>query len=114
MKFKLSVLGTSYTIFTDVPRSKDKWLADADGYCDPNAHKIVIVSKQENYSDEEWISYEKYCLRHEIVHAFMFESGIDGNCKFDIPDQTHPEFLVAWIANQFPKIFEAFKKVNAM
>lgn len=114
MKKVVSILGTPYTIKIGISRKADKYLSDSDGYCDPINHLIVIAEKNEEYSDDEWARYSKICLRHEIVHAFMFESGIDGNCKWDIQDQTHPEFMVSWIANQFPKLIEAFNKVDAI
>ena len=42
---------------------------------------------------------EKKNLRHEIVHAFLFESGLAENSEW-----AYNEEMVDWIAKQGPKI----------
>ena len=52
-------------------------------------------------------------LRHEIIHAFLSESGLD--CNFEHLKQFgHEETMVDWIAIQFPKIYEVYKEVGAI
>ena len=52
-------------------------------------------------------------LRHEIIHAFLSESGLQSNfehcTKFG-----HEETMIDWIAVQFPKIYEVYKEVGAI
>lgn len=45
----------------------------------------------------------KEVIRHELVHAFFHESGLE--------QYSDDEVLVAWIAQQFPKIDCAVKSV---
>lgn len=56
---------------------------------------------------------KKQVLRHEIVHAFLYESGLDGSTW-----KTHGwavnEEMVDWIAIQFPKILKAFQECNCL
>ena len=49
--------------------------------------------------------YMKKTLRHEIVHAFMFESGLGYNWEHGSIGQE--ETVVDWIAIQLPKIYAA-------
>lgn len=45
-------------------------------------------------------------LRHEVIHAFFSESGLD--------DYSSNEELVNWIAIQFPKMLQVFKELEAI
>ncbi len=45
-------------------------------------------------------------LRHEVIHAFFSESGLD--------DYSSNEELVNWIAIQFPKMLQVFKEIEAI
>ena len=58
-------------------------------------------------------SYKKKVLRHEIVHAFLYESGLWNNSG-DIRSWGQSEEIADWIAIQSPKIFRAFKDVDAL
>ena len=110
----VNVLGTNYGIYLDIPEHDDKLLAGCLGYCDKSAKRIVIVAEPDDSEMADWTAMRKESLRHEIVHAFMHESGIDANCSFDILGEEHPEHLVAWIAIQFPKLLKAFNEVGAL
>ena len=73
---KVNILGTKYDISLKSP-SEDEALDRCDGYCDKTTHQIVVTTQNGdlgNFSD-----YQKKCLRHEIIHAFMFESGLAEN-----------------------------------
>lgn len=109
----VNILGTEYTIAAK-SRDKDERLSDCDGYCDKTSKEIVIVDlENEEYdiSDIEWLG--KKVLRHEIVHAFLYESGLHENFE------NHQwggvdESIVDWIAIQFPKILKAYEEVGAL
>lgn len=83
---------------------------ECDGYCDKSTHKIVINT--ENGDLEDFPRYQKQCLRHEIIHAFMFESGLGANWEHKPIGQE--ETTVDWIAVQFPKLLEVFEKAGAL
>lgn len=47
--------------------------------------------------------------RHEIIHAFLFESGLAENSEW-----AQNEEMVDFFAIQFPKLMEAFKNADAI
>lgn len=104
---KLDVLGTLYTI--EVQELKDE---EYDGFCDYTSKRIVIRSDNTNEVDNfAWL--QKKQLRHEIVHAFLAESGLQ--CNFEHARRFgHEELMVDWIAIQFPKLHKAFEEAGAL
>ena len=108
---KIDVLGTEYTI-SIVPVKDDSFLERCDGYCDKTSKKIVVKDKDDSCELDDWEVYKKTCLRHEIVHAFLFESGLHQNFHHD--EWGHEETMVDWIATQFPKMLKAFKDADAL
>jgi len=54
---------------------------------------------------------ERATIRHEIIHAFLFESGLGFN--FEHNERGQEELMVDWIAMQYPKIKAAFEKAGA-
>ena len=113
MKKKVNILGTEYTIEI-LKRDKDAFLmeADIDGYCDKTTKRIVVRAEDETSELGNYDVYQRTCLRHEIVHAFLFESGLHQNFKHD--QWGHDETMVDWIATQFPKMYKAFKEADCL
>lgn len=105
---KIKILGTNYSCEV-VDRATDKNLADADGYCDWTTRRIVIAQIDDTYT----VGNPKRCidkvLRHEIIHAFMYESGLQENATFD---DEHFEQMVDWIAFHYPKMRKVFKELG--
>lgn len=110
----VDVLGTSYAVYADVMPEDDPLLNTCDGYHDKTRKRIVVVGRTPDATIDDWESYSEFCIRHELVHAFLYESGIDGNMKWDVEGQDHPEHLVSWIAIQFPKMLKAFQDAGVM
>lgn len=110
----VDVLGTEYYIYRGVMPENDGMLENNDGYCDWTVKRIVVIGKVSGEQHANFDERQKLCLRHEIVHAFLFESGIDQDTTWDIDGQIHPEQMVQWIARQFPKMQEAFRKADAI
>ncbi len=105
---KVQVLGTDYTIHV-TDKLKDSNLEKMDGYCDHSVKKIVIDTFQQTQDAlEDLEAYKKQVIRHEIVHAFLFESGLTQE------SWAGNEEIVDWIAYQFPKLCKAFKKAGAL
>ena len=101
-KTRVSILGTIYKIKHEA--FKD---ADEDGYCDPTSKEIHLRNDNENKlgNFEELLNKQ---LRHEIIHAYMNESGLQ--CNWQHTQQFgHEETTVDWIAIQFPKIQKTFQ-----
>lgn len=117
---KIDVLGAEYEICThkiseDNTLKQNHWA----GYCNEFTKQIVLsdFTEQEFFPDmteNEIEAYKKSILRHEIVHAFLNESGLSANTLQVSEAWAKNEEMVDWIAIQFPKILEAFKSVNAL
>lgn len=60
----------------------------------------------------------KQVLRHEILHSFLFESGLDANSFKDSDDSglawALNEEMVDWFAIQSPKIFAVYKELGIL
>lgn len=110
----VNVLGTEYSVYVGVESKDDPMLAHCDGYCDKTVKRIVVAAEGGDSELGDFTVYEKTNLRHELIHAFLFESGLDGNSNWDNGVNDHPEQTVEWIALQFPKILKAFQAVGAM
>lgn len=106
---KINILGTEYTIITNVNEKDYPKLFDLLGYTDFSIKEIVIRKLEpDNRSVDDLRKCERDTLKHEIVHAFLFESGLDGN------SWARNEEIVDWIALQFEKMLEAFEKTKAI
>lgn len=109
---KISILGTTYRVYLGVPQSKDEGLLNNMGYCVYREKKIVVgdLSTYPNWKDtatEICQAEERATLRHEIIHAFLDESGLCG-CSNGSDCWARNEEMVDWIANQWPKIQNVF------
>jgi hypothetical protein len=104
----VDVLGTQYSI-NESNKLDDLNLENNDGYCDTSIKRIVIDTfKDFPGSKQNLDEYKKQVIRHELVHAFLFESGLDG-CSW-----AKDEEIVDWIACQFPKMLKSFEQCNAL
>ena len=106
----LNILGTDYKVFKN-KREKDKRLSNKDGYCDHHTKEIVVLKCEDDENDIDSMrnlqDYENKILRHEIIHAFLYESGLDIN-SHDIDQWARDEEMIDWFAIQFPKIYKVF------
>ena len=109
---KINVLGTEYTIKV-LSVAEDSFLEKADGYCDKTTKEIVVKAEDKENELGNYAEYMKKVKRHEIVHAFLFESGLQENFKH-ADEWGHEETMVDWIAVQFPKMLVAFKEADAL
>lgn len=106
----VNILGAEYTITKchDDPRLKDM-----DGFCDETIKECCV----ETYEGDDGKPGVKAKLdvqrnkniRHEIVHAFLFECGLAENSPW-----AQNEELVDWIAIQGPKIYKAWQEAGAV
>ena len=117
---KVDILGTKYTI-RKVDPGQDEYMEKMKfgGYCDCATKEIVVlnIKKLPDWANDpkEVIAYkEKETLRHEILHAFFNESGLQWNSSPVEQAWAKNEEMVDWIAIQFPKIVKAYKAVGAL
>lgn len=109
---RVDILGTKYEIVTQKVSENPK-LENANGLCEYYSKKIVIRDFEDERKDamcfENLEEFEQKVLRHEIIHAFLAESGLRSNS-----DWAENEEMVDWFAIQFPKILKAFIDSNAL
>lgn len=101
---KIDVLGTKYNIIIDSELEK----INADGECKRYIKLIRIRPEDSMCYDESTVDERSKCfkevLRHEIIHAFFDESGLN--------NYSSDEQLVDWLAIQFPKLQKAFNEAG--
>lgn len=113
---KVNILGTDYEI---VSGSREEYpiLKVADGYTDTSIKKLVILDcntlEKDDANIKDLVSYEKKVTRHEIIHAFLYESGLWVNSN-DVEQWAMNEEMIDWLAIQFPKIYKAFKDADCI
>lgn len=107
---KVKILGTEYEIIRDASEKDYPQLKNADGFTDFSIKRIVIADfeKDEN-SIDDLEQYKMKVLRHELIHAYIYESGLAENC-----DWARNEELIDWIAIQFGKMVNTFIEVGAL
>lgn len=113
----VNILGIEYEIIhgmiKDYPALKSR-----DGYCDDTVKQIVIQHPDEWDADNpnakgDLPRYFKQVLRHEIIHAFLSESGLS-DCSLKAGSWATNEEMVDWFAIQFLKLQKAFKEAEAI
>ena len=115
MKNKIQILGTEYTIEYRT-HEQDLKLKKNDGYT-RNSIKLIVI--EDDFIDRGFITeedirkYQNKVLRHEIIHAFMYESGLDCNSR-GVESWADNEEMVDWFAIQAPKILKIFKDLKLL
>lgn len=107
---KVKILGTEYEIIKNANTEEYPKLKTCDGYTDFSIKRIVVADFEKDdtsVDDLEW--YKMKVLRHELVHAYIHESGLAENC-----DWARNEELTDWIAMQFEKMLYTFIEVGAL
>lgn len=107
---KINILGTEYTIHYKTEK-EDAFLERCDGYTDKTSKNIVIAIEPLRNELSNFQIYQEKVLRHEIIHAFLFESGLHENWKHS---DGHDETYVDWFAVQFPKIAKVFSDLGIL
>ena len=104
------VLGEMYTI-RQTEEAWDAKLKGRDGYTDTSIKECVIDSMKNAEPDDKanLEEYKKSVIRHELIHAFLFESGLDGACEWAVNEE-----VIDWIALQFPKMMKAFEEAECL
>ena len=118
MKKTVNILGTKYTI-KRVNWGQDEFMERMQfgGYCDGGTKTIVILNLKsapdwKDETDEVIKRQERETIRHEVVHAFLNESGLGYNTFSASQAWAKNEEMVDWFAIQFPKIYKAFKELG--
>ena len=116
----VNVLGTVYTIAVKKYNEDEAFARRSiDGYCDGQTKKIVVCDMAtykgwKHEPPDTVAAAQKQTLRHEIAHAFFYESGLaDSSFTYDGPWAKNEE-LIDWLAYQGPKIYRAWEEAGAV
>lgn len=107
---KINILGTEYTLIEST-QAENKDLYGVDGYCDTSIKECVVEKMEatgEIRQKKNLPEYKKSVMRHEIIHAFLFESGLD-TCSW-----ANNEEMVDFFAIQFPKLLKVFEQAECL
>lgn len=105
----INVLGTDIRILFREEKQDPK-LSELSGYFDSSECLIVVkIPEKDTMSIGNLENYQKNVLRHEIIHAFLHESGLDW-CADSSDCWAVNEEMVDWFAIQSPKIFKVFRE----
>lgn len=107
---KINVLGTDYTI-TEANEVTDNALIGKDGYCDTSTKRCVVdeMNTTDPSAKKNLPEYKKTVTRHELIHAFLYESGLESCSAWATNEE-----MVDWLAIQFPKMQKAFEQANCL
>ena len=72
---------------------------------------MVFNFRQSFDSKRDLAAYQRKVIRHEIIHAFLYESGLAEN-SLSASAWGKNEEMVDWMAVQSPKIFRAFREAG--
>ena len=117
---EINVLGTPYKI-TVKKYNEDEAFERCSfcGYCDGYSKEIVVCDMStykdwEHEPEKTIIAAQKETLRHEIIHAFLNESGLSCNGHKTQFSWAKDEEIVDWIAIQGVKIHKAWTEAGAV
>ena len=117
---KINVLGTDYTL-RRVDNGQDEYMEKMHygGYCDGGTKEIVILNLKscpewEKDPDEVIKAKENETIRHELIHAFLNESGLQWNSFTPDNAWAKNEEMVDWFAIQMPKMLKAFEAAGCI
>lgn len=116
-KKPISILGQGYSfVICNTPEDKDLPIEfkrnEAIAFCNI-CTKQVFISKFafEDHNPEELAVDLRATVRHEIIHAFLAESGLDSQTS-STSAWARNEEMVDWLALQYPKIEKVFKSIG--
>lgn len=113
---KINILGSTYKVYLNVPCTKDPNLAGAYGYTDFHGKRIVVsdistVAGWEEASDVASQDVFATTVRHEVIHAYLMESGLNASSN-GVDCWARNEEMVDWFAIQMPKIIKTLHELG--
>ena len=117
---KVNILGTDYNIrllnADEDPHFQNGALC---GYCSYTRKEILLLNLAclddwKNEQPDVIREQQNETLRHEIIHAFLNESGLGANSIVTEQAWSQNEEMVDYFAAQFPKMLKAFKDAECI
>lgn len=110
----VNILGTDYKIVFKPDTDERLRTLQADGYTDTTTKELIIgYFEPDERSMKDLAAYQKKVMRHEIIHAFFYESGLWNNSN-DVGSWALNEEMTDWIAIQHSKLHKAFEEAGAL
>ncbi len=112
---KINILGTEWKIVTC--KEEESELLNGkyrDGCTDNSTRTIYICEKKPDCELQDYEMWKQISLRHEIFHAFLFESGLDASSICTNRPWAENEEMVDWFAIQSPKIYKVFAELDIL
>lgn len=108
---KVNVLGTEYEVELLDEQDETMKAMNCDGYTDYSIKSIKVLKNKKDddvTKQKDIIKYQNNILRHELIHAFLYECGIDSGMQF------HNEECVDFFAMQFNKLSKIFEDAGCL
>lgn len=113
----VNILGSTWKISW---KDEDPAFEECIGYSCHATREIVIKKRHKDDKDVLGVddeasnrALERETLRHEIIHAFLSESGLEDNSN-ECDNWATNEEMVDWFAIQSPKIFKLYKELDIL
>ena len=113
---KVNILGTTYKVYTNIPYKKDPSLEGRFGYTSFPNRKIVVADIRtipgwEDVDQEAAKDTFAHTMRHEVIHAYLCESGLNASSN-SVESWACNEEMVDWFAMQMPKMMKTFRELG--
>ena len=111
----VDILGSKWTIkYVD----DDPEFEQANGYTNDAAREIVIENVKTSddplsFDMQSQYTNQKRVLRHELIHAYLYESGL-GDSSNSCDAWAVNEEMVDWFARNIPKMIITFKELKCL
>lgn len=111
----IKVMGEEWKI---IFRDEDPTFEKCKAYTNYATREIIVENVKVSDDPLAFDTHSQYIdqkrvLRHELVHAFLMESGLDeSSCACEA--WAINEEMVDWFARQAPKIFKVYKELNLL
>lgn len=114
---KVNILGSEWTI---IFKDKDPTFEECSGYAEAN-ERVILIENVHVPDDKDPMDLnicaqyinQKRVIRHEIIHAFLMESGLDES-SLSAEHWASNEEMVDWFARQTPKIYKVYKELDVL
>lgn len=106
---KLNILGAEWD-YEYISTDEDEVpLLEVGGYCDFTVRRIVVYKPPADANVRDPEKVVKESARHEIIHAYLFESGLGEEIH---AVRGHDEQFIDWFAKQYPKLRKTFEEAG--
>ena len=113
-RIKINILGSEWSIVITDDLKKYSYLDDCNGYCDPTVKECIIqyYVKGKDFEYANTTTHMNKTIRHEIIHAYLYESGLWHNSLNADLSWAMNEEMVDWLSIQLPKIYDTLFSIE--